>query len=134
MDTTAQKRKAELLRKLHQTPPILVLPNAWDTASAVLFERAGARAIATTSAGVANSLGYRDGQFAPLPEVLAATAKITRVVHVPVSADIEAGYAETSDELRAVIRQLLEAGAVGVNLEDGLPHSAGQPLREIGEQ
>ncbi|MGH8335269.1 MAG: isocitrate lyase/phosphoenolpyruvate mutase family protein, partial [Gammaproteobacteria bacterium] len=69
-DISVQKSKAETLRRLHQAPPILVLPNAWDVASAVLFERAGARAIATTSAGVANSLGYADGQHAPLDEVL----------------------------------------------------------------
>lgn len=129
-----QKHKAEVLRKLHLTPPILVLPNAWDVASAALFERAGARAIATTSAGLANSLGYRDGQFAPLAVVLAVTAKIAATVGVPVSADLEAGYAGSAEELQAVIGRLLEAGAVGVNLEDGLPHGSAQPLRDVGEQ
>lgn len=133
-DIETQKHKAKLLRALHLKPPILVLPNAWDVASTVLFERAGARAIATTSAGVANSLGYRDGQYAPLSEVLAVTARIAASVQVPVSADLEAGYADSAEELQAVIRKLLEAGAVGVNLEDSLPHGAAQPLRDIGEQ
>ena len=129
-EQASQKRKAETLRRLHQAPPILVLPNAWDVASAVLFERAGARTIATTSAGVANSLGYADGQLAPLNEVLAVTARIAAMVQVPVTADLEAGYADTPAELRAVMRQLLETGAVGVNLEDSLPGSA-QSLRDI---
>lgn len=133
-NTNTQKHKAEVLRKLHLSPPILVLPNAWDVASAVLFERAGAHAIATTSAGVANSLGYRDGQFAPLAAVLAVTAKIAATVNVPVSADLEAGYAGSAEKLRVVIGKLLEAGAVGVNLEDGLPQGSVQPLREIVEQ
>lgn len=134
INTKVQKHKAELLRELHHKPPILVLPNAWDVASAVLFERAGAHAIATTSAGVANNLGYRDGQCAPLPEVLALTARMATAVHVPVSADLEAGYAGTAEELQAVIRQLLAAGAVGVNLEDGMPQGVPQPLRGIEEQ
>ncbi|MGH8282781.1 MAG: isocitrate lyase/PEP mutase family protein [Gammaproteobacteria bacterium] len=133
-DTSAQKLKAETLRRLHQAPPILVLPNAWDAASAVLFEHAGARAIATTSAGVANSLGYADGQYAPLDEVLKVTAHMAAVVHVPLSADLEAGYSDTPDELATVIRRLIEAGAVGVNLEDGLPAGSKQVLRDVAEQ
>lgn len=129
-----QKRKAELLRSLHQAPPILVLPNAWDAASAALFARAGARAIATTSAGVANALGFADGQAAPLAQVLAATQRIAAAVQVPVSADLEAGYAETPTALQAVMRQLLATGAVGVNLEDSQPPGSLQPLRDIADQ
>lgn len=131
---STQKRKAELLRSLHRTPPILVLPNAWDAASAALFARAGARAVATTSAGVANALGFADGQAAPLAQVLAATQRIVAAVQVPVSADLEAGYAETPAALQAVVRQLLATGAVGVNLEDGLPPGSSQPLRDIADQ
>lgn len=131
---STQKRKAELLRGWHQAPPLLVLPNAWDAASAALFALSGARAIATTSAGVANALGYADGQVAPLDQVLAATARITAAVQVPVSADLEAGYAETPAALQAVTHQLLATGAVGVNLEDGLPARSPQPLREIADQ
>lgn len=131
---STQQRKAELLRSLHRTPPILVLPNAWDAASAALFARAGARAVATTSAGVANALGFADGQAAPLAQVLAATQRMAAAVQIPVSADLEAGYAETPAALQAVMRQLLATGAVGVNLEDGLPPGSSQPLRDIADQ
>ena len=131
---STQKRQAELLRSLHRAPPILVLPNAWDVASAVLFERAGARAIATTSAGVANALGFADGQAMPLAEVLAATQRIAAAVQVPVTADLEAGYADTPAAVQAVMRQLLATGAVGVNLEDGLPPGSPQLLRDVRDQ
>jgi 2-methylisocitrate lyase-like PEP mutase family enzyme len=130
----AQKLKAETLQRLHQAPPILVLPNAWDAASAALIARAGARAIATTSAGVANSLGFADGQIIPLAEVLAATQRIAAAVQIPVSADMEAGYADTPAALKEVILQLLATGTVGVNLEDGLAAGASQPLRDVAEQ
>ncbi|MBU6421953.1 MAG: isocitrate lyase/PEP mutase family protein [Gammaproteobacteria bacterium] len=133
-DLASQKRKAELLKSLHQAPPILVLPNAWDAASAALFALAGARAIATTSAGVANALGFADGQFTPLAEVLTATRRVAEAVPVPVSADLEAGYADTPAALQAVIKQLLATGAVGVNLEDGLPPGSPQPLRDVADQ
>ncbi|MGH8397763.1 MAG: isocitrate lyase/PEP mutase family protein [Gammaproteobacteria bacterium] len=133
-DLSVQKHKAESLRRLHQAPPILVLPNAWDVSSAVLFERAGARAIATTSAGVANSLGYADGQCAPLDAVLKVTARMAAAVQVPLSADMEAGYGNTPDALAGVIRRLIEAGAVGVNLEDSLPAGSQQALRDVAEQ
>lgn len=133
-DLATQKRKAELLKSLHQAPPILVLPNAWDAASAALFAHVGARAIATTSAGVANVLGFADGQFTPLAEVLTATRRIAEAVPVPVSADLEAGYADTPAALQAVIKQLLATGAVGVNLEDGLPQGSPQPLRDVADQ
>ncbi len=133
-ELSVQKSKAETLRRLHQAPPTLVLPNAWDVASAVLFERAGARAIATTSAGVANSLGYADGQYAPLDEVLKVTARMAAAVQVPLSADMEAGYGDAPGALAVVIRRLIEAGAVGVNLEDGLPAGSKQALRDVAEQ
>lgn len=133
-DLATQKRKAELLKSLHQAPPILVLPNAWDAASAALFAHVGARAIATTSAGVANVLGFADGQFTPLAEVLTATRRIAEAVPVPVSADLEAGYADAPAALQAVIKQLLATGAVGVNLEDGLPQGSPQPLRDVADQ
>ncbi len=110
--------KAERLRKLHQGPGVLVLPNAWDAASARVFEVAGFEAIGTTSAGVSYSLGYADGENVPREEMLAATARIARRVNVPVTADIEAGFGESLDDLAATIRGVIEAGAVGVNLED----------------
>lgn len=87
-----QAEKAEVFRALHRGPEILVLPNVWDCASARIVENAGFPAIATTSAGVANALGYRDGERIPATEMLAAVARIARCVHVPVTADLEAGY------------------------------------------
>lgn len=106
--------KAELLRSLHQTERPLVLLNAWDAASARVFAASGAKAIATTSAGVAYCLGYADGQQVPAAEMIAAIARICRVVEVPVTADVEAGYGD----LEGTVRGLIAAGAVGLNLED----------------
>src|ERR1700730_17523046 len=91
---TTQSDKAELLRRLHHGPEILVLPNAWDCASARIFDRAGFPAIATTSAGLAFSLGYPDGQRIPREEMLAAVKRIAACVDVPVTADLESGYEE----------------------------------------
>ena len=110
--------RVETFRRLH-ADGILVLPNAWDAASARLFEEAGARAIATSSSGVANALGYPDGDAVPRELVLQALARITRVVGVPVSADVEGGYGATPDEVVETVRGVVAAGAVGINLEDG---------------
>jgi 2-methylisocitrate lyase-like PEP mutase family enzyme len=106
--------KVEILRKLHQGPRILVLPNAWDVASARIFEAAGFPAIATTSAGVANSLGYPDVERISRDEMIGMVNRIARAVSVPVTADVEAGYGDPVGTARAV----LDAGAVGMNLED----------------
>ncbi|WP_405601284.1 isocitrate lyase/phosphoenolpyruvate mutase family protein [Streptomyces sp. NBC_01410] len=92
----------------------LVLPGPWDAASALAFAEAGFPALATPSAGVAASLGYEDGQT-PADEMFAAVARITRVVNIPVSADIEDGYGLPPKEL---VTRLLDSGAVGCNLED----------------
>jgi 2-methylisocitrate lyase-like PEP mutase family enzyme len=108
-------RQAELLRSLHEGPQPLVLPNAWDVASAQAVERAGARAIATTSSGAAATLGYPDGEAMPADEMLWLISRIAESVSVPVTADMEGGYGLPADEL---VDQLLAAGAVGLNLED----------------
>src|SRR5207249_7604129 len=88
---------AARLRDLHRTPPIFVIPNAWDAASARLFEAEGFPAVATTSAGVAASLGYPDGGAVPAREMFEAVARIARAVSVPVTADIEHAYATSPD-------------------------------------
>jgi 2-methylisocitrate lyase-like PEP mutase family enzyme len=106
--------KIELFRKLHAGPELLVLPNAWDVASARIFEAAGFPAIATTSAGVANSIGYADGERLTRDEMLEVVARIVRSVSVPVSADVEAGYGDPAGTAQA----LVDLGAVGMNLED----------------
>jgi len=112
------REKAETLRRLHQGPRILVLANAWDVASARLVEAAGFPAIASSSAGVAFALGYPDGQRISRVEMLDMVRRIARAVAVPVSADVEAGYGTTSEAAAQTARGVLEAGAVGMNLED----------------
>src|ERR1700681_1379706 len=94
--TIALNAKADTFRSMHQAPPMLILPNAWDAVTARLFVKAGARAIATTSAGIAATLGYADGQNVPRELMVEAFARIARVVDVPVTAAIESGYAYAS--------------------------------------
>ncbi len=120
MTTNALREKAERLRALHAGPRILVLCNAWDAASARIVEEAGFPAIATTSAGIANSLGYPDGQRISREEMSEAVARITRAVAVPVTADMEAGYGPTPESAAETARTAIAAGAVGMNLEDAL--------------
>ena len=119
--------KAEAFRAMHNSRPILLLPNAWDVVSARIFVKAGARAIATTSAGIASALGYPDGEKVSREEMLQVVARIARSVDVPVTADIEAGYATTPLGLGETIRAVIDAGAIGVNLEDGTGNSS-RPL------
>jgi 2-methylisocitrate lyase-like PEP mutase family enzyme len=118
--------KAAQLRQLHAGPGMLVLPNAWDAASARAFEAAGFAAIATTSGGVAGSLGFRDHELAPVDEMAAAAGRITSAVSVPVSVDFEAGYQLAPG---AIVERLLGAGAAGMNLEDS-DHHGGSTLVE----
>ena len=131
MNIAAQFAKAQLFRHMHDRASVLLLPNAWDAASARLFARAGFSAVATTSAGVAWSLGYADGEQAPLDDVLAATARIAHAVDLPVTADIESGYGATPDAVAETVRAVIATGAVGINIEDGL-HASGQ-LRAIDD-
>jgi 2-methylisocitrate lyase-like PEP mutase family enzyme len=118
--TSELRDKALALGKLHTSGPLLVLPNAWDAGSARLFVEAGFPALATTSAGIAFSLGYPDGEKISRAEMLAAVARITRRVSVPVTADMEAGFGSTPDAVAETARGVLTAGAVGMNLEDAI--------------
>ncbi|WBS05426.1 isocitrate lyase/phosphoenolpyruvate mutase family protein [Pseudoduganella sp. SL102] len=106
-------------RALHRQPRPLVLTNAWDAGSARLVASQGAAAIATTSAGVAWSLGYRDGDLLPLDEHVACVRRIRRVIDVPLSVDIESGYSEDPAAVGAAVARFVDAGAVGINLQDG---------------
>jgi len=117
-DANSQAAKANRFRDLHRGPKILVLPNAWDVASARILENAGVAAIATTSAGVAFTLGYPDGQRISREEMLEAVARIAAKVQVPVTADVEAGYGNRPEDAALTARAVIEAGAVGLNLED----------------
>jgi 2-methylisocitrate lyase-like PEP mutase family enzyme len=118
MDIAVQARKAETLRKHHGGPRVLVLPNAWDVASACVLEEMGFPAIATTSAGVAFALGYPDGQRISRDEMLEVVARIARAVSVPVTADMESGYGTTPAEMAETAKAIIAAGAVGLNFED----------------
>jgi len=107
--------KAALLRTLHRAPPLLVLPNAWDVESArVLAGLPGCRALATTSVGVARSLGFEDGEQAPAEEMIRAAARIAAAVELPVTGDLERGYGDPAGTARAA----WEAGLAGMNFED----------------
>ncbi|HEY6809461.1 MAG TPA: isocitrate lyase/phosphoenolpyruvate mutase family protein [Gemmatimonadales bacterium] len=118
------RERAERLRALHQGPEPLVLVNAWDAASAALVEAAGFPAVATSSAGVANSLGVPDGEALTREEMLGVVARIARTVRVPVTADVEAGYGTDAGAAAATARALLQADAVGMNLEDSRDRGA----------
>src|ERR1051326_2005196 len=124
------RQKANLLRELHHRGKPLVLPNIWDVASARIVEEAGYEAIATTSAGIAFSLGYPDGQKISREEMLARIARIARAGRVPVTADAEAGYGNRPEDAAETARAVIEAGAVGMNLEDGTD-DAEHPLVDL---
>ena len=120
-------KKIELFRKLHAGPRILVLPNAWDVASARIFETAGFPAIATTSAGIANSIGYADGERLTRDEMLEVVGRIVRAVAIPISADVEAGYGDPARTAQA----LIELGAVGMNFEDSKSGGLVDPAQQV---
>lgn len=113
------QEKAELFHSLHHGPAVLVLANAWDVASARIVEEAGATAVATTSAGVAWSLGTADGHHLARDQAVALVARVAGAVRAPVTADIENGFASSASGVGETIGLVLEAGAVGVNIEDG---------------
>lgn len=113
-----QKARAAGFRRLHDEG-VLLLPNVWDGGSARMIESLGAKALATTSAGVAWAHGYADGDRLPVELLLRTVATIVRVARVPVSVDVEGGYAEEPAAVAAVVARLVDAGAVGLNIEDG---------------
>ncbi|MEU8301188.1 isocitrate lyase/phosphoenolpyruvate mutase family protein [Micromonospora sp. NPDC048909] len=116
----AANDRAGALRAMHQPGAPLVLPNAWDCLSARLVEAAQLPAVATSSAAIADSLGYRDGEATPVGEMLDAISRIVAAVAVPVTADLERGYRMPAAEL---VERLATTGAVGCNLEDSDPRT-----------
>lgn len=118
MDIRAQAQKAELFRKMHHGPRMLVLSNAWDVVSARILEECGHPAIATSSAAVAFSRGYPDGQRISRDEMLEVVGRIARAARVPVTADLEAGYGTTPKDMSDTTKAAIEVGAIGMNLED----------------
>ena len=133
MANLEQEKKAEAFRAMHSGGKVLLLPNVWDVASARIIEAAGFPAIATSSAGVAFALGYPDGQKIPREEMLAAVARIARAVKVPVTADVEAAYGDRPEDAAWTARAVIEAGAVGMNLEDAAEDSK-HPLVDLSLQ
>jgi 2-methylisocitrate lyase-like PEP mutase family enzyme len=118
MPLKSQKEKAEDFRALHHGKRMLVLPNGWDVPSARVFEDAGFPAIATSSAGMLVSLGYPDGEVIGRDEFVFAVGRIARVLSVPLSADVVAGFGKTTKDVLTTVRAILKTGAVGINIED----------------
>jgi 2-methylisocitrate lyase-like PEP mutase family enzyme len=114
---------ADVFRRLHQGPDVFLLPNCWDAGSAKLLESLGAKAVATTSAGVAWANGYPDGDALPGDRLVATVRAMVRVIRVPLTVDMEAGYSDDAAAVGEIVGAVVDAGAVGINLEDG----AGSP-------
>lgn len=113
-----QKEKAEKFYQLHHSEEMLLLPNIWDELGALLLQDLGYKAIATASAAIAYSNGYNDGENIPFDRVIDLLTRIANVVNVPVTADIECGYAGDEQQLYENIKRLIAAGIVGINIED----------------
>ena len=120
MVSSIQKEKAELFLKFHQDKEILVLLNSWDIGSSKLIEACGYKAIATTSMGIAASLGYPDCQVIKLSEMIEAITGIVNAVQVPVTVDIEAGYGNNLNEIIDSVKKIIATGIVGINIEDSI--------------
>jgi 2-methylisocitrate lyase-like PEP mutase family enzyme len=120
MVSRLQKEKAELFFKYHQDNEILVLLNSWDVGSSKLIEASGYKAIATTSMGIAASLGYPDCQVVQLSEMIETITRIVNGVQVPVTVDIEAGYGKDLNEIIDSVKKIVATGIVGINIEDSI--------------
>ena len=116
---TAKAETATLFHRLHEGPDPLLLPNAWDAGSARLMESLGAKAVATTSAGVAWTHGYPDGDVLPVRMLISTVVAIARAIRVPLTVDVEGGYSDEPAAVEETVARIVEAGAVGINIEDG---------------
>lgn len=134
--TETQADRARHFHALHTAPELLVLPNAWDAGSAVIFERAGFGAVGTSSAGVAYSLGRPDGERIPLAQLLAVQESMVNRISVPLTVDMEMGYGNDPAEVLRAVEAVIGGGAVGVNIEDGVPGGAqgAARLTDLGAQ
>ncbi len=130
MDAAAQTDLAQRFKALHHARCPLLIANAWDAGSAAMLAGLGFPAIATTSGGVAWSLGHADGEALPLAELLAAVRRMVRVLDLPLTVDFEAGFGATPVQVEESVRALLETGAVGLNLEDGIRHEILRPVED----
>jgi 2-methylisocitrate lyase-like PEP mutase family enzyme len=132
MGLLSQGEKANALLSFHTGGELLVLPNIWNPLGARILEKKGYKAVATASAAIAASLGYQDGETIRRSTLLDLVSRIAGSVDLPVTVDIERGYAETLSELEATAEQVLDAGIVGVNIEDSI--EGGVALRTVEEQ
>ena len=120
MVSQIQKDQAELFLQLHHGPEILVLANSWDVGSSRLIEACGYKTVATTSMGIAASLGHPDAGVMRLSEMLVVVSGIVKAVNVPVTADMEAGYGDTTDDVVSSVKAMIDTGVVGINIEDSI--------------
>lgn len=132
MTTVDQQRKADDLLDLHRGHRLLVLPNIWDPVGDRVLESKGYPAVATASAAISSSLGFADGERITRRTMLRVVARISRAVDIPLTADMESGYAESLDELEETTLALIDTGAVGMNIEDSLVE--GELLRPLDDQ
>jgi len=128
-----RSEQARRFHALHRGPGVLAILNAWDAGSARVFEQAGCAAIGTTSAGIAFALGRPDGEALTRAELVEATARIAAATTLPLTADVESGYGATPAEVGETVAAVIDAGAVGVNLEDAAP-DGGAALRDLDDQ
>ena len=110
----------EQFKNLHQQSTPFIVGNVWDAHSAQLAEKAGFQGLGTSSHAIANALGYADGQKISVDEILFMVDRIVKAVKIPVSVDFEAGYSSDPEEVAAYVKQLVDVGVVGINLEDGV--------------
>lgn len=115
-----QIKKAEQLREMHNNG-MLYLPNAWNGGSARIFEKEGFKAIGTTSAGIAYSLGYEDGEKISFEHIIRVVKEIISITDIPLTVDIERGYGESDIQVQKNVEEIISLGAVGINIEDGIP-------------
>lgn len=121
MDMEKQRKQARIFSEMHKNGEMFILPNVWNVGSAVVFEKEGFQAVATSSAGVAYDLGYSDGEDISFEDLLEVVNKISNRIDVPLSVDFERGYGETKAVVKENAKKLVQAGAVGFNIEDGMP-------------
>jgi 2-methylisocitrate lyase-like PEP mutase family enzyme len=132
MITDLQKKRAEIFLSLHKCDKMLLLPNIWNPIGARILEAKGFPAVATASAAISSSLGYKDGEKIKFATHLEIIRRIADTVQVPVTADIESGYSSDLSGLKENINMLIDTGAVGINLEDSVGKEG--VLRNVEEQ
>ncbi|MFC7443171.1 isocitrate lyase/PEP mutase family protein [Laceyella putida] len=120
----SRENKTSAFHALHHGESLFLLPNAWDVISAKMYELAGHQALGTTSAGIAAALGYADGEKIPFHLLLETVDRMVTSVNIPVSVDLESGYASNLRDLLANVQSVVDIGAVGINIEDTADHES----------